>query len=98
MIYAFDLDNTLCHTNGMDYQNSEPNPKAVAKLNKLYEDGHVIKIFTARGTVSGLSFRELTEGQLKAWGVKYNELILGKPAYDVWVDDLAINAKDWLND
>ena len=29
----------------------------------------------------------MTEQQLKQWGVKYSELILGKPAYDMIIDD-----------
>ena len=44
---CFDLDNTLCVTKGSDYKNSKP--KRNAKLvNKLYDKGYTIKIYTAR--------------------------------------------------
>ena len=29
----------------------------------------------------------ITKKQLKKWGVKYDELIFGKPSYDFFVDD-----------
>ena len=31
-----------------------------------------------------------TKKQLKMWGVKYHELIFGKPSYDIIVDDKSI--------
>jgi len=34
---------------------------------------------------------KLTENQLKIWGVKYHELIFGKPSFDVVIDDKSIN-------
>jgi hypothetical protein len=37
----------------------------------------------------------MTKEQLKQWGVKYHELWLDKPLFDVLVDDKAINAEDW---
>ena len=30
---------------------------------------------------------------IKKWGVKYHQLIMGKPSYDLIVDDLAIYLK-----
>ena len=33
----------------------------------------------------------LTEKQLKAWGCKYHELKMNKPAYDLWIDDKSEN-------
>jgi D-beta-D-heptose 7-phosphate kinase/D-beta-D-heptose 1-phosphate adenosyltransferase len=53
----------------------------------LYDAGHYIKLFTARGSRNGLDFRELTESQLKEWGLKYHELIFGKPHADIYVDN-----------
>ena len=35
----------------------------------------------------------LTKKQLKNWEVKYNKLIMGKPSYDLIVDDLSIYFK-----
>ena len=41
-------------------------------------------------------FRKLTENQLKKWKVKYHNLILGKPSFDIYIDDknLGFN-KNW---
>ena len=87
LIYAIDIDGTIAFTNGNDYIHSVPILEAVAKVNKLYNEGHQIKMFTARGSYSGRDWRELTEKQLKGWGVKYHELIFGKPSFDILVDD-----------
>ena len=95
-VYCFDLDNTLCETEGTDYKNSKPIKKHIDKVNQLCNEGYTIKIFTGRGSVSGKDWRNLTEGQLKLWEVKYHELIMGKPNYDIFVDDKCINTKEFF--
>jgi len=30
---------------------------------------------------------EHTKNQLEAWGVKFHKLLLGKPRYDIFIDD-----------
>jgi hypothetical protein len=52
-------------------------------------------LFTSRGTSSGIDWFDFTEKQVNDWGVKYHELKLGKPAYDLFIDDRAINNEDW---
>ncbi len=40
----------------------------------------------------------LTKKQLKKWGVKYNKLILGKPSYDILIDDKSLDyKKNWAS-
>ena len=40
---------------------------------------------------------KLTKTQLKKWKVKYHKLILGKPSYDLIVDDKGIFFnKNWI--
>ena len=96
MIYCFDLDGTLCSQRDGDYSNAEPYvDMAIKEVNRLYEEGHIIKIFTARGSTSGRDLTDITKKQLAHWGLSYNELILKKPSYDVIIDDRAINATDW---
>lgn len=95
MKYCFDLDETICLTPSRDYSKSIPYAKVIDRVNHLFDAGHNITIFTARGSSSGIDHRDLTEGQLKSWGVKYHELIMGKPDYDIFVDDKAINAAVW---
>ena len=43
-------------------------------------------------------FYDLTFKQLKEWGVKYHYFELGKLSYDLWIDDKAINDKDFFED
>lgn len=96
LIYCFDLDGTLCSTEGQDYKNAKPINIAINALNQLYEDGHYIKIFTARGTTSKIDHTALTKSQLHNWNIKYHELITNtKPSFDIFIDDKAINANDW---
>ncbi|WP_286239990.1 NAD-dependent epimerase/dehydratase family protein [Neptuniibacter halophilus] len=70
-----------------DYNLSTPRQHNIEKLNRLYDAGHKIILFTARGYVTGIDWREVTEQQMERWGVKYHELHLGKPAADIYVDD-----------
>lgn len=91
MVYCFDIDGTLCTNTNGDYERAEPYPEVIAQINALYEESHQIKLYTARGSTTGLDWRELTEKQLRSWGVKYHELLFGKPYADVYVDDKVIS-------
>jgi hypothetical protein len=95
LTYCFDLDDTLCVTNGLDYSRSSPILERIEKVNRLYDAGCTIKIFTARGSETGIDWRDLTQGQLNMWGVKHHQLILGKPAADFYVDDKACRDVDF---
>lgn len=95
-IFCFDIDDTICMRSCESYDQAQPYLKRIAKVNALYEAGHKIIFFTARGSVSGIDHRVLTENQLQKWGVKYHELRLGKPQYDVIVDDKALNDYDFF--
>jgi CMP-N-acetylneuraminic acid synthetase len=94
--YVIDIDGVICTTNGIDYEKAEPIIKNIEKFNKLYDAGNTIWYQTARGYVSGIDYRELTENQLKKWGVKYDALLFGKPDADYYIDDKAINSSDFL--
>jgi hypothetical protein len=96
--YCFDIDGTIFHTPGSDYPNSQPIPHRIAIVNKLYEEGHQITFFTARGTTTGIDWRELTEAQLNQWGVRYHRLILGKPHADLYIDDKGANDKHFFSE
>jgi len=95
---CFDLDGTLCTNTYGDYLNAKPINIAIDKVNELYKSGYYIIIFTARymGKSNGnideaykIGY-DLTKQQLDAWCIKYHELILGKPEYDIVVDDKSI--------
>ena len=90
MNYFFDLDNTLCVTKGLNYHESTPIIDRIKKVNELYNKGNKITIYTARGSVSKIDYRELTQSQLKRWGVLYHDLNIGeKPNFDILIDDKA---------
>ena len=95
MIYCFDIDGTLCTNTEGEYEDAEPYPHVIERVNALHDEGHQILLYTARGATTGIDWREVTERQLRTWGVKYHELYLGKPTADVYVDDKAVNVDDW---
>ena len=96
--YAIDIDGTICNNTWGDYHKAQPNLKRIEYINKLYDSGNIIKMFTARGSVTKKDWYEFTNNQLKNWGLKFNELILGKPDADVFIDDKACHDSFWLWD
>ena len=95
MIIFVDIDNTICLTKNSDYINSIPILDNITIINDLYDKGHDIIYWTARGGKSGIDHTELTKKQLKEWNCKYHELKMGKPSYDIFIDDKTItNVKD----
>lgn len=97
-IIQFDLDNTLCNTEGNYYEASTPKQDRIDYVNKLYDEGHTIIIETARGCVSGKSWFYYTLDQLKSWGLKFHTLRTGvKFGADIFVDDKGFNDKVFFN-
>ena len=83
-----DIDNTICKTDGMNYSEATPISSNIKKINQLYDKGHTIKYWTARGTVTKKDFYDLTFNQLNKWGCKFHSLSVGeKPAYDLLICD-----------
>ena len=60
----------------------------------LYKEGHTIIYWTARGTGSGIDWSDVTRKQFEKWNVKFHDVRFGKPAYDLFIDDKAINSLD----
>lgn len=99
MIYLIDIDGTLAETSGADYNNSKPLENRIKKINELYKQGHIIKIFTGRGMSTGVDWTEVTMNQLKEWNLNYNELIMNtKPHCHCIVDDIAVSPNKFFND
>jgi CMP-N-acetylneuraminic acid synthetase len=94
--YVIDIDSTICSHSYPDYHLAEPFKDRIEKINKLYDAGNEIIFFTARGDKTKIDFRPLTEKQLNEWGVKYHELRMGKPYGHYYIDDKAINDKDFF--
>ena len=97
MKYCFDIDGTICSTDdSRDYTKASPYQDMIDEVNSLYEKGNEITMFTARGSSSGIDWHKLTVSQLENWGVKYHKLIdQGKPSWDLFIDDKALNAEDF---
>ena len=97
MIVYVDIDETICTSpENRNYFEATPIRKNIKKINQLYDEGDVIVYWTARGSGSGIDWREVTENQFKEWGVKYHELRFGKPVYDLFVCDKVINSDDFF--
>jgi len=96
--YCFDLDGTLCTNTEGEYERALPFTTRISRVNKLFDEGNEITIFTARGSETGIDWRDLTEIQLEFWGVKYNRLILGKPFAHQYIDDRAISDTDFFKE
>jgi hypothetical protein len=97
MVIYIDIDDTICYSpNKPDYTNSTPIIENINKANQLYEEGHTIVYWTARGTQTGLDWSEVTKKQFELWGVKYHNIKFGKPYYDLFIDDKNMNVKDWI--
>ena len=104
LILCFDIDNVICKTRSSSYKSSKPIKKNIKIINRLKNRGHYIKFFTSRymgrsnentrlAKKQGL---QKTTIQLKKWNVHYNELIFGKPSYDLFIDDKCLfYKKNW---
>lgn len=96
MKYIFDLDGTLC-TKEKDHKKSKPFEERINYVNQLYAEGNDIMIDTARGSETGINWKELTKKQLKEWGVKYHRLRVGEKLHaDCYVDDKAQNSNQFF--
>lgn len=95
--FVIDIDGTICNKDicreDKDYHSSIPKKDRINYINALYDQGHTIKYFTARGmgrygdnsSLAYQEFYELTYNQLKEWGCKFHEIILGKPSGDIYM-------------
>ena len=96
MIIYVDIDDTICYydnsNNKLNYKNAIPYPKRIQKVNKLYNEGNIVVYWTARGSKTGINWFQITFKQLEKWGCKFHELKMGKPVYDLFIDDKNISS------
>ena len=102
MLIMVDIDDTICYyEEGIEkgnYALANPYTDRIEKVNKLFDEGHTIIYWTARGTMTGINWFKITIDQLEKWGCKYHELILGKPHADFFIDDKGIQCDDFFKD
>jgi len=98
MIIYVDIDETICYyEEKRDYNIAKPHYNRIAKVNKLYDEGNTIVYWTARGTVTQENWFHVTLNQLNKWNCKFHELRMGKPAYDLFIDDKNINSETFFD-
>lgn len=108
-LIAVDLDDTLCtrpisneHLGKLKYNYCTPIVDNIELINKLYDNGHTVYIYTARGmftfnmdvSLVYSELYELTNKQLQDWGVKYHKLVMGKQPFDFLLDDKALSLRE----
>lgn len=95
--FVFDIDGVIAKLQkDLDYALSEPDERMIRIINRLYDYGNKIVLFTARGYVTGKDWSKVTEEQMRRWGVKYHELKFGKPNADYYVDDKMLSLERLL--
>ena len=110
--FIIDIDGTICDAplnsdGSYDYPNAVPITATIERINQLYDQGHKIILFTARGnrTFKGdlKKIEEFHGPILKEWmdrhGVKRHEIRTGKPWGEdpIYVDNrnLSLSAFVW---
>ena len=85
---VFDIDGVIAAFDpSLKYDRANPVRDVIAVVNRLYDYGNQIILFTARGSETGIDWSETTKTQMRDWGVKYHQLKFGKPAATFYVDD-----------
>tara|TARA_A100001201_G_C4057221_1_gene191553 strand:- start:468 stop:794 length:327 start_codon:yes stop_codon:yes gene_type:complete len=106
MKYVVDIDGTICeHLDRPRFGQGEVYYDRIEMLNKLYEEGHQIIYYTARGmgefnqnqTQAREKWYTYTCNQLTSWGCKFNELIIGKYSGDIYIDDKGVHSDTFFN-
>jgi len=94
-VIFLDLDGTIC-TEEKTFERSlaKPLPGAQEKVNRMYDEGHTIVIWTARGWEQ----YRLTKEWLDQNGFKYHQIIMGKPIASLFIDDRARRFRGWEED
>ena len=107
MTYVFDIDGTICKKviDG-DYSKAEPYINRIKTVNRLYKEKNTIIFQTARAMgrtnnnykkAHELGY-DFTLNQLKSWKLSFDELVFGKPSFDLIIDDKAFNySSNWIN-
>ena len=107
MRYVVDIDGTICYPGPNQekrYTHATPRWDRIQVINGLYIKGHEIIYLTARGMgtfnndaeKAKEKYYDFTLKQLCEWGCMFNDLFLGKPAADYYIDDKGINDGDFF--
>ena len=96
MIYYVDIDGTICQNTQGKYDQAKPDYDRIAAINKLYDSGHTIVYWTARGSNTGIDWTDLTAKQIKQWGAKCHDIKMWKPHFDYYICDKSIHSETFF--
>lgn len=94
----FDIDGVICTNTNGKYSKAKPILKNIMDINKLYDQGYLIFLYTSRGKTTNKNWTSLTTRQLRKWKIKYHRLLFGKPHYDLLICDKAVNSKVFFSE
>jgi capsule biosynthesis phosphatase len=101
-----DLDGTICtQEKSGEYHLAKPNQRVIDKINALWTGGWRVVVYTARGMNSfegdtgeiERRYRQMTIDWLMTHRVNFSELVFGKPAGTMYVDDKGENVDSFLS-
>jgi len=98
---AIDVDGTIAHSSHIDFtkvdknldelMQAKPIKEALKTIKRLYKQGHKIVFYSSRSKRS----KKVTEKWLKKHDFPFHHIEMEKFAAHVYVDDRAINGRDW---
>ena len=98
---AIDIDGTVADSRGIDFSRADWDPSVLMKakpiaeakrvIRKLYKAGHKIVFHTSRPECR----RAVTVMWLKKHGFPYHHIEMRKFVAHIYIDDRAINGRDW---
>lgn len=94
MIFCFDIDQTILFTEleNETYFVKSVNCGLIRTINRLYDNGHLILLNTAR---HWNKYSQTVE-QLKSNNVKYHNISFSKPVADYYIDDKAVTPEGFI--
>jgi hypothetical protein len=90
-----DLDGTICHElSPFERPLAEPLEGAVDGVNRIKDQGHTVVIWTGRGWDQ----YRVTTKWLDDHGFRYDQLLMGKPIFNLFIDDRSCRFEGWDRD
>ena len=87
-----DLDGVICtEERTFDRPLAKPLDGAREALSALRAAGHTIIIYTGRGWPEYRATKQWLDDN----GMPYDQIHMGKPIADIWIDDRALRFADW---
>ena len=96
-VIYIDIDETICTQTDSNYEKAKPFKKAINKINELYNQGNTIVVYTSRfmGRTNNNYDKAYKLGynfiRYKANAIDFGELKMGKPQFDLLIDDKTYN-------